>query len=315
MNVGDLRAHPLRLPAFVAPMFLVSSVDLIVAAAAAGLVGTYPTANSRTLEQLEISLAAITEGIKTSAAQKAAPLWAVNLNTHSSNSRLAGDLAVISRFKPPIVVTALGSPKPVMETVKGYGGIVIADVTNMALAKKAIAAGADGLACVCAGSGGHTGHMSPFAFVSAVREIFDGIIVLGGGIADGWGIAGAIAAGADFVYLGTRFIASNESAADERHKELVVACTTTDLLISDAITGAPVSWLKPSVPASVFETSAKGPSAIDHDSNAAPKKRWKEIFSAGQGLGATKSVESVAGIVDELERGWKAARARFAASY
>ena len=145
-----------------------------------------------------------------------------SLVTHSSNTRLPEDLALVARYKPPVVVTALGSPKPAIEVVHGYGGLVLADVINLTLARKAIQAGVDGLACVCAGAGGHTGFLSPFAFISAVREFFDGLIAVGGGISDGWGVAGAIAAGADLVYMGTRFIPTAESMAPPDYQQMVV---------------------------------------------------------------------------------------------
>jgi len=186
----------LRLPVIVAPMFLVSSPDLVVAACSSGIVGSFPTPNCRTVEQLDAWMSEISSRL---AMQPQAAPWAVNLVTHSSNTRLAEDLALVARHQPPIVITALGSPSPAIATVRSYRGMLIADVGTVRLARKAVAAGADGLALLTAGAGGHTGHLSPFAFASAVREFFDGPIVMSGGIADGAGIAGAIAGGADLV--------------------------------------------------------------------------------------------------------------------
>ena len=209
----------LRLPIIAAPMFLISGPDLVLAACRAGIVGAFPTPNARPIEVLDQWMATITEGLARARAEspqaRIGP-WAANLVTHSSNARLPEDLALIARYQPPIVITALGSPRPAIEVVHAYGGMVIADVVNLTLARKAVAAGADGLACVCAGAGGHTGHLSPFAFVSAVREFFDGLVIAGGGITDGWGVAGAIASGADLVYMGTRFIPTAESQAAPR---------------------------------------------------------------------------------------------------
>ncbi|MBL8337906.1 MAG: nitronate monooxygenase, partial [Rhodoferax sp.] len=240
----------LRLPVFAAPMFLISGPALVLAACKAGIIGAFPTPNARPIEQLDRWMHEITEGLaRARDEQPAATIgpWCANLVTHSSNTRLAEDLALVARYKPPIVVTALGSPKPAIEVVHSYGGLVFADVIGIALARKAVAAGADGLACVSAGAGGHTGFLSPFAFVSAVREFFDGQVIVGGGISDGWGIAGALAAGADFVYMGTRFIPTVESMAPEAYKQMVVDSSVDDLIVSSGITGTPASWLKPSL--------------------------------------------------------------------
>ena len=169
----------LRLPIIAAPMFLISGPDLVLAACRAGIVGAFPTPNARPIEVLDQWMATITEGLASAQAERPQAYigpWAANLVTHSSNARLPDDLVLIARYQPPIVITALGSPKPAIEVVHAYGGIVIADVVNLTLARKAVAAGADGLACVCAGAGGHTGHLSPFAFVSAVREFFAGSV-------------------------------------------------------------------------------------------------------------------------------------------
>ena len=285
----------LRLPVFAAPMFLISGPDLVIAACKAGIVGAFPTPNARTQEQLDDWMTRIT------AAVGDAP-WCANLVTHSTNARLPQDLEMIAKHKPPFVVTALGSPKPAIETVHAYGGKVIADVTTVKLARKAVEAGADGLACICAGAGGHTGTLSPFAFVSAVRSFFDGIVIVGGGISDGWGVAGAVAAGADYVYMGTSFIAASESMAPEAYKDMVVAAQIDDLLVSAGITGTPASWLKPSLRANGLDPDAM-PDAPNraYDSNQSFKgKRWADVWAAGQGVGAVTASEPVAAIVERL---------------
>ncbi len=299
-----------------APMFLVSGPDLVLAACRAGIVGAFPTPNARPIEVLEDWMQQITQGLERARGEQPAETigpWCANLITHSSNTRLPEDLALIARYRPPVVVTALGSPKPAIEVVHGYGGIVLADVTNLTLARKAVAAGADGLACITAGAGGHTGFLSPFAFVSAVREFFDGVVVVGGGISDGWGVAGAIAAGADLVYMGTRFIPTQESMADPAYKQMLVDSTVDDLVVSAGITGTPASWLKPSLKANGLDPDDL-PSAPprSYDSNQAiGAKKWRDVWAAGQGVGAIKAVESTADVVSRLAVEYAAARQRF----
>ena len=305
----------LRLPVFAAPMFLISGPDLVVAACEAGIVGSFPTPNARPIEVLEAWMKEITSRLAALRAAKPNALigpWAANLVTHSSNQRLADDLKLIERYQPPIVITALGSPKPVMEVVKSYGGMVFADVINLGLAKKAAAAGVDGLACVSAGAGGHTGFLSPFAFISALREFFDGYITVGGGIADGWGVAGAIAAGADFVYMGTRFIATQESLAKPEYKQMLVDSTADDLMVSASLTGTPAIWLKPSVIANGLDPDnmPEPPSRSYNSNQSVASKRWMDVWAAGQGVGVIKKVQSVAEVVTELERDFAKASAR-----
>lgn len=304
----------LRLPVCVAPMFLVSSPELVSAACASGVIGAFPTPNARSIEELEAWMARITttlDRLRSEDPTRVIGPWAVNLVTHRTNSRLAEDLALVARYKPPIVITALGSPKPAIEVVHNYGGIVIADVTTLELAKKAAEAGADGLACVCAGSGGHTGMLSPFAFISAVRDFYEGYIFAGGGIADGAGVLGAISAGADIVYMGTRFITAAESMADEAHKRHVLGADISGLIVSAAITGAPASWIKSSLIESGYDLEALSqPGQRSYDSNNTGKKRWKEIFAAGQGVGACAAIEPTAEIIATLEKQYVAAAAR-----
>lgn len=306
----------MRLPVFTAPMFLISEPRLVLAACKAGVVGCFPTPNCRTAEELDRWMTQITAGLAQARAEgQGATLgpWAANLVTHSSNTRLSADLELVARHQPPIVITALGSPKPAIEVVHGYGGLVFADVVDIKLARKAVAAGVDGLACISAGAGGHTGHLSPFAFVSAVREFFDGWIVIGGGIADGAGLAGALAAGADFVYMGTRFLASQESGAPDAYKQMVVQCGPDDLVVSASITGTPASWLRPSLAACGIDLSREALTQRDYDTAGdSARKRWRDIWAAGQGLQKVRAVEPVSDIVNRLEQEYVAASARFA---
>lgn len=305
----------LRVPVVSAPMFLISGPALVTAACRAGIVGAFPTPNARPISVLQEWMRQITESLaqaRDELGSASVGPWCANLVTHSSNTRLPEDLALIERYQPPIVVTALGSPKPAIEVVHRYGGQVIADVTTLALARKAVAAGADGLACICAGAGGHTGTLSPFAFVSAVREFFDGLVVVGGGISDGWGVAGAIASGADLVYMGTRFIATTESQADPEYKQMLVDSNAEDLLVSAGLTGTPASWLKPSL-RKVGIDPDQMPAAPErhYDSNQSfAAKRWMDVWAAGQGLGSIHAVEPVQTVVDGLQRDYAAAMQR-----
>ena len=307
----------LRLPVFAAPMFLISGPELVLAACKAGIIGAFPTPNARPVEQLEIWMKQITEGLAQARdAQSQATIgpWCANLVTHSSNTRLAQDLALVAKYKPPIVVTALGSPKPVIEVVHAYGGLVFADVITIALAKKAVLAGADGLACVSAGAGGHTGFLSPFAFVGAVRDFFDGYVIAGGGISDGWGIAGAVASGADFVYMGTRFIPTTESMAPAAYKNMVVNSTVDDLIVSAGVTGTAASWLKPSLVANGLDPNNM-PDAPGrrYDSNQSfAGKKWMDVWAAGQGLGTIKSIETTSNVVGQLAHEYQQALSRMA---
>jgi nitronate monooxygenase len=307
----------LRVPVVCAPMFLVSGPELALAACRAGIVGAFPATNARPIEVLDDWMRTVAEGVAAMPAPgpgEPAGTWAVNLMSHSSNTRLPEELALVARHRPPIVITALGGPRPVIDVVRGYGGLVIADVVNLTLARKAAAAGVDGLACICAGAGGHTGSLSPFAFVSAVREFFDGLVVLGGGISDGRGVAGAIAAGADLVYMGTRFIASTESRADPAYKQMVVDCGVDDLVVSASITGTAANWLRPSlVSLGLDPDNLPPPPQRNYDANRPiSARRWVDTWSAGQGLGAVREVSPTESIVATIADDYRQALSRMA---
>lgn len=298
-----MRLEEMRLPIVAAPMFLVSGPELVLAASHAGIIGAFPTPNCRTAAELDEWMGRISDGL-------APPRrWAVNLVTHRTNTRLADDLRLVAEYRPPVVITALGSPKPVMETVKGYGGIVIADVVSIALAEKAAAAGVDGLACISTGAGGHTGHLSPLSFVTSVRRFFDGIVIIGGGIADGYAVAGAIAAGADLAYVGTRFLAAAESMAVPEYKQMVVDLGIDDIEVSAAVTGTAASWLRPSLTAAGYGGALDGSTVPDrnYDSGIDVAKRWKDIWAAGQGLDSIESVATVEEIVTRMEQQYREA--------
>jgi nitronate monooxygenase len=316
MNTNPTRRtwqFPMRLPIFAAPMFLVSGPELVIAACEAGIGAAFPTPNCRTAADLDQWMTTITRALEERRQKSGKDIqgpWAANLVTHSTNNRLAEDLELVRKHRPPVVITALGSPKPAIPIVHDYGGLVFADVVSLKLAHKAAEAGADGLVCVCSGAGGHTGHLNPFAFISAVRDFFDGWVAVGGGIADGAGIAGALAAGADFVYMGTRFLAAQESLAAQAYKQMVVDCGPDDLVVSAAITGTPASWLRPSLEQNGIDPLAGAPKR-SYDASTDVAKRWRDLWACGQGLQKIHSIEPVAAIVDRLEREYRNAVARF----
>lgn len=299
----------LRLPLVAAPMFLVSGPDLVLAACAAGIGGAFPAPNARTIEGLEDWLARVSAGHAALAAAggKVGP-WALNLVTHSTYDRLGAELDLVDRYRPPLVITALGSPAPVVARVHAYGGLVIADVNSVAFARKAAAAGVDGLALVCAGAGGHTGRISAFAFIPAVRRFFDGIIIAGGSIGTGGAIRAAELLGADLVYAGTPFIAAAESLASDRYRDMVVRATLEDLVLTKALTGADAWYLRESIVAAGLDPDAlTGKSKVDWTDSQGQLKAWKDIWSAGQGVETVRAVEPVATIVARLSAEYVAA--------
>ena len=232
-------------------MFLVSGVELVVAACRNGVIGSFPTVNCRSPEQLDEWLGEIEGRLQQhsdASGKRAAPVCA-NLIVHRSNARLEQDLQVLLRHKPEMVITSVGSPAPVIEPLHEAGALVFADVASIRHAERAVAAGADGLVLLTAGAGGQTGWLNPFVFVRAVRAFFDGPLVLAGGIADGHALRAAQALGCDLAYMGTKFIATRESMADRRYKEMLVASSADDILLTTAFTGLQTNMLRPSIEA------------------------------------------------------------------
>lgn len=305
----DALAARLRVPAIAAPMFLVSGVELVLAACRAGVIGAFPAPNARTVEELDEWCGTIRAGLGPADAP-----WALNLVAHRTYARLAQEVEAIEAHRPPLVITALGSPAAVIEAVHAYGGVVLADVSTTRHAEKALAAGADGLVLVSAGAGGHTGSYSPFAFVHELRASFGGPLVLSGGIADGRAIAAARVLGADLAYVGTRFIATRESLVPEAYREMVVGCTLADVVQSDRLTGAPANWLAPSLAAAAGAggtDGAAGDRAIDFSGIAgAERKRWRDVWAAGHGLAGATRICTTAELVDELANQYEEATAR-----
>lgn len=302
MNLGDIKSR-LRIPAIAAPMFLVSGPDLVLAACRAGIIGSFPANNAREIDTLDDWMARI----GTELAGTNVP-WAINIMVHRTYARTNEEMELVLKHKPPIVITALGSPAAIVDAVHSYGGLVLADVNSVPHARKAAAANVDGLVLVAAGAGGHTGYLSAFAFVPAVREFFDGIIVLGGAIGTGQAIRAAEALGADFAYLGTRLIATEESIADPDYKAMVVDSTIDDIVLSAALTGIPANWLRASLVAAGHDPVTPGPKAEIElgRPETTHTKRWKDVWSAGQGVDAVKAVERIQVVVDRLEQEYRA---------
>ena len=303
----------LRLPMIAAPMFLVSGPDLVLACCRAGIIGSFPAPNARTLEVLEEWLQRIVTGHAALAANKPSHLgpWALNLVTHSSYERLPAELELITKYQPPLVITALGSPIPAIERVHAYGGKVFADVSNLAFARKAAAAGVDGLMLVSAGAGGHTGKISPFAFVDAVREFFDGIIVLSGAIGTGGAVRAAELIGADFANVGTPFIVAQESLASNDYKDMVVRASLEELVMTKVFTGADAYYLRESIVAAGLDpNNLQGKDKMDLSNTQQQVKAWKNIWSAGQGVNHIHAIESVEQIVARYQEEYRAAAMR-----
>ena len=289
----------LRLPAICAPMFLVTGPDMVISACKSGVLGTFPATNARTEDQLVSWL----DQISTSVSQADAP-WALNMITHNSYGRFDAELDLVRQYKPELVITALGGPHRVTDVVHGYGGLVFADVNSPRFARKAIEKGADGLVLICAGAGGHTGEYAMIPFVEEVRTFFDGPIIVGGGIGTGRGIKAVEALGVDFAYLGTRFLACQESLINDDYRQMVWDSQMEDLISSRAITGALGNWMRASVEAAgLTEEAMKAVTKIDFSQDMhTGTKAWKHVWSAGQGVGLVNTSESVADVVEKLLR-------------
>jgi nitronate monooxygenase len=300
----------LKLPLIAAPMFLVSGPALVVAACRAGVIGSFPTANCRTVDELDAWLAEIKQ-----ATAGAAP-FCPNLIVHRSNPRLASDLAAVLRVRPEMVITSVGSPEPVMKPLKDAGCLVLADVASVRHAEKAVAAGVDGLVLLTAGAGGQTGWVNPFAFVRAVRGFWDGIVVMAGGMADGQAVAAAELLGCDLAYMGTKFIATRESLAKPAYKEMLVGARLDDVKLTRAFTGLETNMLRPSIEAAGLDPDnlpERGAIDIAKDINAAERerpeaKRWKDIWSAGHSVSGVADIPSVAELVERTAKEYAAAR-------
>lgn len=303
--------NQLKVPVIAAPMFLVSGPELVSACCQNGVVGSFPAPNARPIEVLDEWMGRLNTDLEAAKAQdpdrKIAP-WAMNMVVHSSYTRLQEELELLKKHKPQLVITSLGSPKKVVEIVHEYGGLVFSDVSDVKFARKAAETGVDGLILVASGAGGHAGELNSFAFVDSVRTFWDGIIVLAGSISTGKGILAAQAAGADLSYMGTRFIVATESMANDEYKNMLVDATQDDLILTDAFSGVKANMLKPSImkagldPETLVKKDKVDFDGMQKETNA---KAWKDIWSAGQGVGAIQKIESAAEIIAGLEADYK----------
>ncbi|HEY3636279.1 MAG TPA: nitronate monooxygenase family protein [Caldimonas sp.] len=306
----------LPLPIIGAPLFIVSNPKLVIAQCKAGVVGAMPALNARPAEQLDEWLAEITETLaahdRAHPDRRAAP-FAINQIVHKSNDRLEHDLGVCAKYKVPIVITSLGARTDLNDAVHGWGGVVMHDIINNTFARKAIDKGADGLIAVAAGAGGHAGVKSPFALVAEIRSWFDGPLALSGAISSGGAVLAAQAMGADFAYLGSAFIATEEARAVDAYKQMIVDSTSDDIVYSSLFTGVHGNYLKGSIRNAGLDPDRlpdSDPGKMSFAGDA--KKAWKDIWGCGQGIGAIGKVVPAADLVARLAREYAAARAKFA---
>ncbi len=307
----------LKFPVIASPLFIISNPKLLIAQCKAGVVGSMPALNARPAAQLEEWLIEITEALaahnRDHPDQPAAP-FAINQIVHKSNDRLEHDMALCVKYKVPIIITSLGAREDVNAAAHSYGGVVMHDIINNKFAKKAIEKGADGLIAVAAGAGGHAGVKSPFALIQEIREWFDGPVALSGAITTGGAVLAAQAMGADFAYVGSAFIATDEARAADDYKQAVVDANSDDIVYSNLFTGVHGNYLAASIrnagldPAHLPESD---PSAMNFGGDA--KKAWKDIWGCGQGIGAVKAVVPAAELVARLKREYQEAKLRITA--
>lgn len=305
MNARLAKLDRLTLPLIAAPMFLVSGPELVIAACKAGIVGSFPTLNARSIDKLDEWLSRIEAALGPGAAP-----YAANLIVHKSNLRAADDLAVVEAHKTPITITSVGPPGDVVDRVHAYGGMVFHDVINLYHAKKAIDAGVDGIILVCAGAGGHAGTVNPFTLVPQLRAFYDGTIILSGTISNGRSIRAAEVLGADLAYMGTRFIATHESRADDTYKQMVIESASADIIYTDKVSGIMGNFMRKSLEEAGIPLDIL---AEKMDVNMGPKderKAWKEVWSAGQGVGEIHDLPSTAELVQRLKREYEEGVAR-----
>ena len=298
----------LRLPIIAAPLFIISNPDLVIAQCRAGIVGSMPALNARPPELLETWL----KRLRSELSDDDAP-FAINQIVHRSNDRLMHDVEMCVKYRVPIVITSLGARPEVNDAIHSYGGIVLHDVIDDAFAHKAIERGADGLVAVAAGAGGHAGTLSPFALIAEIRRWFDGPVALSGAIATGGAVLAAQAMGADFAYLGSAFIATEEANADPAYKQMLVDCAAADIVYTNLITGVHGNYLKPSLQRAGLDPEALpagDPSQMNFGTGRV--RAWKDIWGSGQGIGVIDRVVPTAALVERLGREYAEARARVA---
>jgi nitronate monooxygenase len=325
MHLPPLLQNTLSLPVLCSPMFIVSTPPLVLAQCVNGLIGSFPALNARPQSMLDDWLSKLrgdlSEYRDSHPGAKVAP-FAVNQIVHKSNARLDADFDVLERHKVPMVITSLRAPNEYVPRIHAWGGLVFHDVTNIRHAEKALEAGVDGLILVCAGAGGHSGALSPFALLSEVRRIYSGTVVLSGGITRGEHIFGALAMGADLAYMGTRFIATQEANAVPAYKNMIVDASASDIVYTPYFSGTFGNYLRPSIRSAGLDpdhlqrepgesskmvfTSADGTRTVG-------TKTWKDIWSAGHGVGSIDDVPTVTSLIGRLATEFAAAKSRIAA--
>ncbi len=317
-NPSSLHAQT-RLPVIGAPMFLVSGPELVIAQCAAGIVGTFPSLNARPQEQLHAWISRIEDGLaarrRAHPSARVAP-YGVNLIVHPSNARWEGDLAICAERRVPLVITSLHPPEAVVRAMHAHGGLVFHDVTTVRHAKRALAAGVDGLILVAAGAGGHAGQVNPIALVNEIRAFYDGPLALSGCISHGKDILAAQVMGCDFAYMGTRFIATQESLAGDAYREMVLQAQAADVVYTPYFSGVPANYLAASIRATGLDPAALAGAGADREPNldkSSRPKAWKDVWSAGQGVGAAQEILPVETLVDQLAAEYREALLRVGA--
>ena len=318
MPIPDSIKNNISIPVIGAPLFLISVPDLVIAQCKAGIIGSFPALNARPQHVLEEWIVRIKTELKEYQEQnpdkKVAP-FAVNQICHGSNDRLQGDMEICVKHEVPIIITSLRPPAEVVEAAHSYGGLVFHDVINVRHAKKASDMGVDGLILVCAGAGGHAGALSPFALLREVKSWFDGTIILSGSIGDGYSVASALALGADFAYLGTRFIATHEANAEPEYKQMLIESSANDIVYSNLFTGVLGNYLKPSIQNAGLDPDnlpTADKSAMNFGSGGnTDSKAWKDIWGSGQGIGLIEDAPTVESLVERIRAEFNEATSEF----
>ena len=318
MAIPEHIKNNLSIPVIGSPLFLVSGPELVIAQCKAGIIGSFPALNARPQHVLEEWIMRIKIELKEYQAQnpdkKVAP-FAVNQICHGSNDRLMDDMATCVKHEVPIIITSLRPPAELVEAAHSYGGLVYHDVINVRHAKKAAEQGVDGLILVCAGAGGHAGALSPFALLREVKEWFSGTVILSGSIGDGYSVASSLALGADFAYMGTRFIATKEANADQGYKQMLIESAADDIVYSNLFTGVSGNYLKPSIKNAGLDPNnlpEADKSAMNFGSGGNTNaKAWKDIWGSGQGIGLIKDDPSVAELVARILEEFNHAKKEF----
>lgn len=305
MDITRLKSR-LKLPLIAAPMFLVSGTQLVIESCKAGIVGTFPALNGRTSEDFEQMLIEIQTELQRhqdETGEEPAP-FGVNIIVNRTNPRVMADLALCIKHKVPLIITSLGAVKDLVDAVHAYGGLVFHDVIKKRHAEKAAEAGVDGIIAVAAGAGGHAGTASPFALIKEIKQVFDGAIILAGGLSDGADIAAAELMGADLAYMGTRFIATQESLASDEYKQMLIECAIDDIIYTDAVSGVHANFIRQSIQRAGIDLSQKKEEDFS-DLSSSNAKAWKDIWSAGHGSSAIHQILSTAALIQTLKREYR----------